>query len=182
MCLCGVEGGGGWARWGGGERTLKCARTSTLDARTLGHLHTRPMACEISCLKVSASHASTMHACADYNTNAGARPRIWSCTYARVKHACRLVRAGWWRVVTGTAPHSYVGPTVCTTGCRRLYKQLHKCSLGHARARTRARMRAPVNNRALVNLEKSRQTVLALFTQAKQCARVRSDNAHARAH
>ena len=68
LCLCGVE-------WGA-ERILKCARTSTLDARTLGHLHTRSMASEISCLNVSASHASKMHARADFNTNAGAHPRI----------------------------------------------------------------------------------------------------------
>ena len=110
-----VQAGGGrvvsvWGRvGGGGERTRQCARTATIDARTLGPLHTRSMATEISCLNVSASHASTMHA--DYNTNAGARPRIRSKTYARVKRSCRLVRAGPLQVggacVTRTAPHSY---------------------------------------------------------------------------
>ena len=156
MWLCGVE-------CGGGERTLECARASTLDARMLGHLHARSMASEISCLNVHAQTTIQMQAHAH--------------AFGRAHTRASSTRAGWCvqvggACVTRTAPHSYVGPIACTTGCRRLCKLLQASSLEHARARTRARMCAPVNDRALVHLEKNRQIVLALFTQAKQCAGV----------
>ena len=129
----------------------------------LGHLHARSMATEISCLNVHAQTTIQMQAHAH--------------AFGRAHTRASSTRAGWCvqvggACVTRTAPHSYVGPIACTTGCRRLCKLLHACSLEHARARTLARMCAPVNDRALVHLEKNRQIVLALFTQAKQCAGV----------